>query len=102
MAVLARPNLGRHAGPGIGNRDHCVAAGTNSGEGISAAVSSCGRGFQTTIDVDRNGKMTGVNYVTDGVEYFQPAKVVLVASFTYENTRLLLLSKTGRVLVIAT
>ena len=37
--------------------------------------------------------MTGVNYVTDGVEYFQPAKVVLLASFTYENTRLLLLSK---------
>ena len=41
----------------------------------------------------RNGRMTGVNYVTDGVEYFQPAKVVLLASFTYENTRLLLLSK---------
>ena len=37
--------------------------------------------------------MTGVNYLTDGVEYFQPAKVVLLASFTYENTRLLLLSK---------
>jgi gluconate 2-dehydrogenase alpha chain len=37
--------------------------------------------------------MTGVNYVTDGVEYFQPAKVVLLASYTYENTRLLLLSK---------
>jgi len=33
--------------------------------------------------------------VTDGVEYFQPAKVVLLASFTYENTRLLLLSKSS-------
>ena len=29
--------------------------------------------------------MTGVNYVTDGIEYFQPAKVVLLASYTYEN-----------------
>ena len=37
--------------------------------------------------------MTGVTYVTDGVEYFQPAKVVLLASYTYENTRTLLLSK---------
>ena len=31
--------------------------------------------------------------MTDGDEYFQPAKVVLLASYTYENTRLLLLSK---------
>ena len=39
------------------------------------------------------GRAAGVNYVTDGTEYFQPAKVILLASFTYENTRLLLLSK---------
>jgi hypothetical protein len=36
--------------------------------------------------------VSGVNYLSDGVEYFQPAKVVLLASFTYENVRLLLLS----------
>src|SRR6185503_10708724 len=46
----------------------------------------------TTIEVDGGGRMTGVNYVTDGVEYIQPAKVVLLASYTYENSRLLLLS----------
>jgi gluconate 2-dehydrogenase alpha chain len=51
------------------------------------------RAHVTTIEVDDSGRMTGVNYVTDGVEYFQPAKVVLLASYTYENTRLLLLSK---------
>ena len=51
------------------------------------------RAHVTTIEVDGSGRMTGVNYVTDGVEYFQPAKVVLLASYTYENTRLLLLSK---------
>jgi gluconate 2-dehydrogenase alpha chain len=51
------------------------------------------RAHVTTLDADGEGRVTGVNYVTDGVEYFQPAKVVLLASYTYENTRLLLLSK---------
>jgi gluconate 2-dehydrogenase alpha chain len=51
------------------------------------------RAHVTTIEVDGEGRATGVNYVTDGVEYFQPAKVVLVAGYTYENVRLLLLSK---------
>jgi gluconate 2-dehydrogenase alpha chain len=47
----------------------------------------------TSIEVDAQGRASGVTYVTDGVEYFQPAKVVLLASHTYENIRLLLLSK---------
>ena len=47
----------------------------------------------TTIESDAQGRVTGVNYLVDGTEYFQPAKVVLLASYTYENTRLLLLSK---------
>jgi len=47
----------------------------------------------TRIVADGNGKVTGVTYIRDGKEYFQPAKVVLVSSYTYENTRLLLLSK---------
>ena len=51
------------------------------------------RAHVTTFEVDANGALTGVNYLTDGVEYFQPAKVVLLASYTYENVRLLLLSK---------
>ena len=51
------------------------------------------RAHVTTIEVDGAGRATGVTYVTDGVEYFQPAKVVLLASYTYENVRLLLLSK---------
>jgi len=50
------------------------------------------RAHATTIEVDAKGRVTGVNYLTDGVEYFQPAKAVLVAGFTYENVRLLLLS----------
>jgi len=51
------------------------------------------RAHVTTIEADSNGLVTGINYVTDGVDYFQPAKVVLLASYTYENVRLLLLSK---------
>jgi gluconate 2-dehydrogenase alpha chain len=47
----------------------------------------------TTIEVGPNGRVSGVNYVKGGTEYFQPAKVVLVASYVYENVRLLLLSK---------
>jgi len=48
----------------------------------------------TSVAVDeRSGRVTGVVYVKGGREYFQPADVVLLASYTYENVRLLLLSK---------
>ncbi len=47
----------------------------------------------TRIVAGNDGKVTGVTYIRDGKEYFQPAKVVLLASYTYENSRLLLLSK---------
>jgi len=50
------------------------------------------RAHVTKIEVDDQGRVTGVTYVTDGMDYFQPAKVVLVAGHTYENIRLLLLS----------
>ena len=46
----------------------------------------------TRIGVDDQGKVTGVNYMTGKEEFFQPAKVVLLATYTYENARLLLLS----------
>jgi gluconate 2-dehydrogenase alpha chain len=51
------------------------------------------RAHVTRILTDSNGKVTGAQYLKDGREYFQPAKVVLIASYTYENVRLLLLSK---------
>jgi gluconate 2-dehydrogenase alpha chain len=51
------------------------------------------RATVTSIEVDGEGRATGVNYLVDGVDYFQPAKVVLLASHAYENVRLLLLSK---------
>jgi gluconate 2-dehydrogenase alpha chain len=45
------------------------------------------------IEVDEDGLASGVTYVQDGRERFQPAKTVLLGTFTYENTRLLLLSR---------
>jgi len=53
------------------------------------------RAHVTTIEVSASGRVSGVNYVTDGVEYFQPARVVLLATYTYENSRTLLLSKSA-------
>ena len=46
----------------------------------------------TKIEVDDQGRVTGVTYVTGKEEFFQPAKVVLLSTYTYENARLLLLS----------
>jgi len=47
----------------------------------------------TAINVDANGRVSGVTYLKDGTEYFQPADVVLLAAYVYENVRILLLSK---------
>ncbi|MGE3508574.1 MAG: GMC oxidoreductase [Vicinamibacterales bacterium] len=51
------------------------------------------RATVTSIDVDARGRVSGVSYVIDRESFVQPAKVVLLASYTYENTRLLLQSK---------
>ena len=45
------------------------------------------------INVDKDGKASGVTYLKGGKMYFQPAKAVVLATYTYENVRLLLLSK---------
>ena len=54
----------------------------------------------TRIVADLNGRVTGVSYLRNGYlrngeEFFQPAKVVLLAGYTYENSRVLLLSKSS-------
>jgi gluconate 2-dehydrogenase alpha chain len=46
----------------------------------------------TRIDADGSGRVTGVTYVKGGEEYVQPAASVLLASYVYENVRMLLLS----------
>ena len=47
----------------------------------------------TEVNVGSDGRASGVTYVKGGRSYFQPAKVVVLASYAYENVRLLLLSK---------
>lgn len=47
----------------------------------------------TRIVTDNEGRVTGVDYVKGKRSYYQPAAVVLLASYTYENVRLLLQSQ---------
>ncbi len=47
----------------------------------------------TKIVTDDNGRVTGVDYIKGSETFFQPADVVLLASYAYENVRLLQLSK---------
>ncbi len=47
------------------------------------------------IHSDENGRVTAVEYIKGNQSYLQPASVVLLASYTYENVRLLLMSKSG-------
>jgi len=49
----------------------------------------------TEIAVDGEGRVAGVTYLLGGTTFFQPAKVVLLAGYTYENVRLLLLSRSA-------
>ena len=51
------------------------------------------RAHVTRVVTGDDNKVTGVQYIQDGQEFFQPAKAVLIGSYTYENVRLLLLSK---------
>jgi gluconate 2-dehydrogenase alpha chain len=118
MATAAQ-SLGWHPFPGpagIASKSYegragCVYHGYCSGGGChvnaksSTAVTTIPRAEKTgrfsvvaearvtTIEVDTNGRVTGVTYIKGGQEYFQPADVVLVAGYVYENVRLLLLSK---------
>src|SRR5579872_1245551 len=92
-----RPGCAYH---GYCNRGGCHISAKNSTAvtTIPAAVKTKNltifdRAQITRILAGADGRATGVAYIRDGREYFQPAKVVLVASYTYENSRLLLLSK---------
>ena len=96
-AYQGRPGCGYH---GFCNKGGCPLDAKNSPHltTIPRAVDTGNlrvvtRAHVTTIAVDSSGRTTGVNYVVGNTEYFQPARVVLIASYTYENVRLLLLSK---------
>lgn len=97
VARDGRPSCGYH---GYCDRGGCHLRAKNSTSfsTIPAALKTrhltiFDRAQVTRIVSDNNGRVTGVQYIRDGNEYFQPAKVVMVGSYTYENVRLLLLSK---------
>ena len=92
--------------PGCLYHGYCNRGGCHVNAKNSTAVSTIPKAMETrrlqvitqaiatSIDVDeKSGRVRGVTYVKGGQEYFQPAEVVLLASYTYENVRLLLLSK---------
>ena len=51
------------------------------------------RAHVTAITIGNDGRVSGVEYLKDGETYVQPADVVFLAGYTYENVRMLLLSK---------
>jgi gluconate 2-dehydrogenase alpha chain len=101
-AINSQPYGGRSA---CAYHGFCEANGCHVGAKNSTAVTTIPaaqktrnltiveRAHVTRIVVDGNGKATGVQFLRDGREYFQPAKAVLLGAYTYENVRLLLLSK---------
>src|SRR5262245_1758193 len=101
-AITSRPYNGR---PGCAYHGYCSGAGCHVSAKSSTAVTTIPKAMKagkftvvtearaTTIEVDDNGRVSGVNYLKGGQEYFQPADAVLVASYAYETVRLLLLSK---------
>lgn len=101
-AIATKPYDGR---PSCMYQGYCVGAGCPVNAKSSTAVTTIPKAQKTgrfkivtearvtTIAIDKNGRVSGVNYLKNGQEYFQPADVVLMASHLYENVRLLLFSK---------
>ena len=101
-AINSQPYAGRSA---CAYHGYCDTGGCHLGAKNSTAVTTIPQALKTRnltvvdhaqvtrILSDGQGRVSGVQYLRGGKEYFQPAKVVLLACYTYENARLLLLSK---------
>jgi len=97
----------RNSRPGCAYHGYCATGGCHVNAKGSTAVSTIPEAIKTKnltihdlahvtrIVADSNARVTGVNYLRNGQEFFQPAKVVLLAGYTYENSRLLHLSKSN-------
>jgi gluconate 2-dehydrogenase alpha chain len=98
QAYDGRPACQYH---GFCNRGGCHASAKNSTTFSTIPKAMATNRFQVVAEAtvtnvaldERSGRVAGVTYIKAGREYFQPAEVVLLASYTYENVRLLLLSK---------
>src|SRR6476659_7964101 len=106
MSAAAK-SLGWHPFPGPAainsrsyqNRSGCMYHGfcNTGGCHVDAKNSTAVTTIPRAQATNRFKAVTGatVTYLSNGEEFFQPAKVVLIASFCYENSRLLLLSKSA-------
>jgi gluconate 2-dehydrogenase alpha chain len=104
-AITSRAWDGR---PACVYHGYCLGAGCHVNAKGSTAVTTIPKAISTgnyqivteahvtTLAIGNDGRITGVNYVKEGQPYFQAADVVLLASYTYENVRLLLLSASPR------
>ncbi len=93
--------------PGCAYHGYCNAGGCHVSAKGSTAVTTIPAALATKnltifdlahvtrIVADSNGRVAGVSYLRNREEFFQPAKVVLLGGYTYENSRLLLLSKSA-------
>jgi gluconate 2-dehydrogenase alpha chain len=100
--IASKPFEGR---AGCAYHGYCSGGGCHVNAKSSTAVSTIPKAEKTghftvvaearvtRIESENNGRVTGVTYIKGTEEYFQPADVVLVAGYVYENVRLLLLSK---------
>src|SRR5436190_15598663 len=97
----------------FGNRPHCIYRGfclegckvnakaspliTHLPDGIEHGVEVRADAMATRVEVDDStGRATGVTYVHDGREHFQPADAVAVCGYAIETPRLLLNSTSRR------
>ena len=96
----------------FGNRPHCIYRGfclqgckvnakaspliTHLPDAIEYGVEVRAEAMATRVEVDEAGRATGVTYVHDGRECFQPADAVAVCGYAIETPRLLLNSTSAR------
>jgi gluconate 2-dehydrogenase alpha chain len=100
-AITSRPYDGR---PACLYHGYCLGAGCHVNAKSATAVTTIPKAqatkrltivtaaHVTRVESDAEGRVTGVTYGKGGEEFFQPASAVLIAGYTYENVRLLLLS----------
>lgn len=101
-AINSEPYRGR---PGCSYCSFCTGNGCHNDAKSSTLVTSIREAQQTgrltvlanaraiRIEVDDESRVTGVTFTKGGAERFQPARMVLLAGYVYENSRLLLHSK---------
>jgi len=96
----------------FGNRPHCIYRGfclqgckvnakaspliTHIPDALAHGAEVRADCMVTRVEMDRNGRATGVLYLKDGVEHRQRARLVAVAGYSIETPRLLLNSTNRR------